>query len=134
MAGVCVNDVPSAIPLPLSVNVPDVAAAVPVHVPFVNHLNVTVPVGVPEEPVTVAWSCTIVPAPTDVTTECAALWIAVTVVVSVLMILFTKVHTTAPPVGGTVIVAFLFATSTVAPGQSIESSAQPVGRLVSVAT
>ena len=29
---------------------------------------------------TVAWSCTIVPARTDVTTVCAALWIAVTVV------------------------------------------------------
>ena len=47
-------------------NVPDVAAAVPLQVPFVNHLNVTVPVGVPSEPVTVAWSCTIVPAGTFV--------------------------------------------------------------------
>ena len=36
--------------------------------PFENQLNVTVPVGVAEPtPVTVAWSCTTVPAGTDVT-------------------------------------------------------------------
>ena len=44
-----------------------------------NHENVTVPVGVPKPPVTVAWSCTVVPAGTDVTVACAALWITVTV-------------------------------------------------------
>ncbi len=59
----------------------DVAAAGAVQVPLVNHENVTVPVGVgrPGCPVTVAWSCTAVPAGTDVTVACAALWITVTV-------------------------------------------------------
>ena len=49
--------------------------------PLVNHANVTVPVGVrqTDRPVTVAWSCTIVPAGTDVTGACAASWITVTV-------------------------------------------------------
>ena len=53
----------------------------PVQVPLVNHENVTVPVGTgrPAWPVTVAWSCTIVPAGTDVTVACAALWITVAV-------------------------------------------------------
>ena len=47
-----------------------------------NHENVTVPVGVgkPTCPVTVAWSCTVVPAGTDVTVAWAASWITVTVV------------------------------------------------------
>ena len=45
-----------------------------------NHENVTVPVGVPRPPVTVAWSCTVVPAGTDVTGAWAASWITVTVV------------------------------------------------------
>ena len=45
-----------------------------------NHVNVTVPVGVADAPVTVAWSCTVVPAGTDVTVACAALWITVAVV------------------------------------------------------
>ena len=60
----------------------DVAAAGAVQVPLVNHENVTVPVGVgrPFSPVTVAWSCTVVPAGTDVTTWCAALWMSVAVV------------------------------------------------------
>ena len=55
---------------------------VPVQVPLVNHENVTVPVGIgrPAWPVTVAWSCTVVPAGTDVTVACAALWITVAVV------------------------------------------------------
>ena len=78
--GVCVNVVPSATP-PASVNAPDVAAAGAVQVA----------VGEPRErhrprrrrpdrlPVTVAWSCTIVPAGTDVTVACAALWITVAV-------------------------------------------------------
>ena len=46
-----------------------------------NHENVTVPVGTgkPTWPVTVAWSCTIVPAGTDVTVACAASWITVAV-------------------------------------------------------
>ena len=37
-----------------------------------NHENVTVPVGTgkPIWPVTVAWSCTVVPAGTDVTVAC----------------------------------------------------------------
>ena len=47
-----------------------------------NQRNVTVPVGAgkPACPVTVAWSCTVVPAGTDVTVACAASWITVTVV------------------------------------------------------
>ena len=45
-----------------------------------NHENVTVPVGVPRAPVTVAWSCTVVPTGTVVTVACAASWITVTVV------------------------------------------------------
>ena len=77
--GVCVNVVPSATPAALSVNVADVAAAGAVQVPLVNHENVTVPVGVPKPPVTVAWSCTVVPAGTDITVACVALWITVTV-------------------------------------------------------
>ena len=56
------------------------AAAGAVQVPLVNHENVTVPVGVAQTaPVTVAWSCTVVPAGTDVTGVCAASWITVTV-------------------------------------------------------
>ena len=46
--------------------------------PFVNQENVTVPVGAPRLPVTVAWSCTVVPAGTDVTTLSSASWIRVT--------------------------------------------------------
>ena len=59
----------------------DVAARLARQVPLVNHENVTVPVGVgrPIGPVTVAWSCTVVPAGTDVTVACAASWITVTV-------------------------------------------------------
>ena len=49
----------------------------PAQVPLVNQSNVTVPVGVPRPPVTVAWSCTVVPAGTDVTVACAASWITV---------------------------------------------------------
>ena len=45
-----------------------------------NQVNVTVPVGVPRPPVTVAWSCTVVPAGTDVTVAWSASWITVTVV------------------------------------------------------
>jgi hypothetical protein len=46
-----------------------VVAAGAVQVPLVNHENVTDPDGVgrPGCPVTVAWSCTVVPAGTDVT-------------------------------------------------------------------
>ncbi len=59
----------------------DVAAAGAVHVPFVNHENVTVPVGTGMSfcPVTVAWSCTVVPAGTDVTTSWFESWITVAV-------------------------------------------------------
>ena len=70
--------VPSATP-PERLNVPDVAAGLPAQVPFVNHENVTVPVGVPRPPVTVAWSCTTVPAGTDVTTLWFESWITVAV-------------------------------------------------------
>ncbi len=78
--GVCVNVVPSATPAASSVNGADVVGF-PVQVPLVNHENVTVPDGVgrPGCPVTVAWSCTVVPANTDVTVACAASWITVTV-------------------------------------------------------
>ena len=61
----------------------DVAAGIPVqNAPLVNHENVTVPVGTgkPAWPVTVAWSCTIVPTGTDVTVACAASWITVAVI------------------------------------------------------
>ena len=78
-SGVCANVVPSATPAASSVNGADVAAGVPTQTPLVNHENVTVPVGVPSPPVTVAWSCTSVPAGTDVTTSCAASWITVAV-------------------------------------------------------
>ena len=75
--GVCANVVASATPAASSVNGADVAAAGAVQVPLVNHENVTVPVGAgrPASPVTVAWSCTVVPAGTDVTVACAASWI-----------------------------------------------------------
>ena len=68
--GVNVNAVASALP-PESATGSDVAAAAPSHGPFRNHLNVTVPVGVgrPGWPVTVALSCTVVPAGTLVTTS-----------------------------------------------------------------
>ena len=70
----------SATPEASSGNALDVAAAGAVQVPLVNHENVTVPVGVPRPPVTVAWSCTVVPAGTDVTGAWSASWITVTVV------------------------------------------------------
>ena len=44
-----------------------------------NQLNVTVPVGVPSEPVTVAWSCTVVPALTFTTVWCCESWMSVAV-------------------------------------------------------
>ena len=49
------------------------------HVPFVNHWKVAVPVGVPPLPDTSAWSCTVDPTATVVTVPCSALWIAVSV-------------------------------------------------------
>jgi hypothetical protein len=61
--GVFVNVVPSATPATRS-NVEDVDCGAPAHVPFKNQLNVTVPVGVPSPPVTVALSCTVEPAGT----------------------------------------------------------------------
>ena len=80
-SGVWVNAVASTTP-PVSGNGPDVAAAGAAQVPLVNHENVTVPVGVgrPGRPVTVAWSCTVVPAGTDVTGAWSVSWITVTVV------------------------------------------------------
>ncbi len=59
----------------------DVAAAGALQVPFVNHENVTVPVGAgkPDCPATVAWSCTVVPAGTDIAVACVASWITVAV-------------------------------------------------------
>ncbi len=77
--GVCGNVVPSATPAASSVNGADVTRGSPAQVPLVNHENVTVPVGVRRPPVTVAWSCTVVPAGTDVTVAWAASWITVTV-------------------------------------------------------
>ena len=81
MTGVCGNVVPSTAP-PASVNGDDVAAGIPVqNASVVYHRNVTVPVGVgkPACPVTVAWSCTVVPTGTVVTVACVASWITVAV-------------------------------------------------------
>ncbi len=53
---------------------PDVAAAEPLHVPFVNQSNVTLPDGVnPPELVAEAESCTVEPNATDVTVPWLAL-------------------------------------------------------------
>src|ERR1044071_8258885 len=71
MLGVWVNVVPSTAPL-ASVSAPEVWAGEPAHVPLVNQLTVTVPVGVPTAPLTVALSWTVVPAATEVTTLCDA--------------------------------------------------------------
>src|SRR3989442_13605726 len=66
-----------ATPLASSVTVPDPTEA-PVHtLEAVKNVNVTVPVGVPKLPLTVALSCTAVPAGTEVTTAWLALWISV---------------------------------------------------------
>ena len=46
----------------------------------VKNVNVTVPVGVPKAPLTVALSCTVVPAGTEVTTAWLASWISVATV------------------------------------------------------
>src|ERR1044072_1196722 len=78
--GVNANAVASATPEPLSAIALDVDCAVFAHVPLVNHENVTVPVGVPSAPVTVAWSCTVVPAATVATDWCCGLWMTVSVV------------------------------------------------------
>src|ERR1043165_3113718 len=69
---------PSTAPL-VSVNVTEVCAGVSAQVPLRNQPNVTVPVGTGREPfaVSVAWSCTVVPAATAVTVACAALWMFV---------------------------------------------------------
>src|SRR5256885_950317 len=62
-----------ATPLASSVTVPD-PTEVPVQVlEAVKNVNVTVPVGVPKLPLTVALSCTVDPAGTDVTTAWLAL-------------------------------------------------------------
>src|SRR3954447_20997720 len=60
----------------------EVVVGLPVQVLFVNQPIVTVPVGagLPAPPLTVTKSCTVVPVGTEVTTVCAALWIAVVVV------------------------------------------------------
>src|SRR3989442_894824 len=59
-----------ATPLASSVTVPDPTEA-PVQVlEAVKNVNVTVPVGVPKAPLTVALSCTVVPAGTEGTTLC----------------------------------------------------------------
>src|SRR5207245_10980009 len=66
-----------ATPLASSVTVPD-PTEVPVQVPeVVKNVNVTAPVGVPKLPLTVALSCTVDPAGTDVTTAWLALCISV---------------------------------------------------------
>src|SRR5207245_10805341 len=66
-----------ATPLASSVTVPD-PTEVPVQVlEAVKNVNVTVPVGVPKLPLTVALSCTVVPAGTDVTTAWLALGMSV---------------------------------------------------------
>src|SRR5262245_40869109 len=81
LSGVCVNVVPSAAPIASRASGIGVAAAGAAHVPLVNKSNVTVLVGNGRSfgPVTVAWSCTVVPAGTDVTTPSFASWITVTV-------------------------------------------------------
>ena len=50
----------------------------PVHAELVvKNVKSTVPVGVGPDPVTIALSCTTVPAATEVTTLCVGLWISV---------------------------------------------------------
>src|SRR5581483_10407514 len=87
--GVCVNVVPSTAPL-ASVSAPEVCAGEPAHVPLVNQLKVTVPVGVPTAPLTVALSWMVVPAATEVTTLCDASWISVATAASILATLSTS--------------------------------------------
>ena len=66
---VCANPVAFATP-PTNGTGADVANGGGLHVPFVKNSNVTDPVGTgpPTVPVTVAWSCTVAPASTVVTT------------------------------------------------------------------
>src|SRR6185295_13331719 len=61
---------------------PEFTAGAPEQSPFRNQSTVTLPVGggLPPPPSTVTRSCTVEPTGTDVTTACAALWIAVVVV------------------------------------------------------
>ena len=73
------NAVTSTVP-PTRVVAEDVAAAGAVHALLVNQLIVTVPVGVAPLPVTVALSCTKVPATTLVTVPWVALWMVVVTV------------------------------------------------------
>src|SRR2546429_1984935 len=63
----------SAPPLASSVTVPDPTEAPVQALEVVKNVNVTVPVGVPKLPLTVALSCTVDPAGTDVTTASHAL-------------------------------------------------------------
>src|SRR5437867_372410 len=57
------------------------ATEAPVHtLDAVKNVNVTVPVGVPKAPLTVALSCTVDPAGTEVTTAWLASWISVATV------------------------------------------------------
>src|SRR5437899_8414510 len=69
-----------ATPLASSVTVPDPTEAPVQALEAVKNVNVTVPVGVPKLPLTVALSCTAVPAGTEVTTAWLALWISVVTV------------------------------------------------------
>src|SRR2546429_9137099 len=66
----------SAPPLASSVTVPDPTEAPVQALEAVKNVNVTVPVGVPKLPLTVALSCTVVPAGTEATTAWLASWIA----------------------------------------------------------
>src|SRR3954452_17083137 len=79
-AGVLVNEVTSTEPL-TRLTLPELDCALPLHVPLVNQLTLTVPVGVglPAPPDTVTKSCTVVPATTEVTTWWLGSWICVAV-------------------------------------------------------
>src|SRR5439155_433345 len=63
----------------------------------VKNVKVTVPVGVPKLPLTVALSCTVVPAGTDVTTASAASWISVTTLVGTSILLLVILQTMFAP-------------------------------------
>src|SRR5256885_358606 len=76
MFGVCVKVVASTEPL-VSVKVPEVCAGGTAQRRVLEQMSVTFAVVETTLPLTIALSCTVVPALTDVTTPCAASWMSV---------------------------------------------------------
>src|SRR2546428_12447595 len=70
---VCASD----LPLASSATVPDPTEAPVQTLEAVKNVKVTVPVGVPKLPLTVALSCTVVPAGTEGTTLWLGSWVSV---------------------------------------------------------